>query len=63
MDKYTTTQMGSALMEANSTADYCDLGTDCADCGDRYDQDEDGIDREEDCDDSDFSVGSKGFQK
>ena len=44
----------------DAATDYCALGTDCQDCGFRVDQDEDGVDREDDCDDADGSVGSEG---
>jgi hypothetical protein len=36
--------------------DTCDLGTDCSDCGDRFDYDEDGFDSYSDCNDSNASV-------
>ncbi|MEC8381791.1 MAG: MopE-related protein, partial [Myxococcota bacterium] len=41
----------------NSDYSYCDLGTDCGDCGPRLDVDEDGIDSVSDCDDSDPNIG------
>ena len=40
----------------DSLYDYCDLGTDCSDCGDRYDDDEDGYDSDADCNDSEFAI-------
>ena len=36
--------------------DTCALGTDCSDCGDRFDYDEDGFDSYSDCNDSDASI-------
>ena len=36
--------------------DTCALGTDCSDCGDRFDADEDGFDSYSDCNDSDASI-------
>ena len=40
----------------NADYDNCDLGTDCSDCGDRYDEDGDGYDSNLDCDDNDPSI-------
>jgi hypothetical protein len=39
-----------------SVTDVCDLGTDCSDCGERYDLDGDGYDNVQDCDDTLASV-------
>jgi hypothetical protein len=39
-----------------STWDNCALGTDCSDCGDRYDDDGDGYDSDQDCNDSDPTI-------
>lgn len=36
--------------------DTCALGTDCSDCGDRFDADEDGFDSFQDCNDSNATV-------
>jgi hypothetical protein len=36
-----------------ATNSSCDLGTDCTDCGSRYDSDLDGYDSDQDCNDSD----------
>jgi hypothetical protein len=41
---------------SNSTTTACDLGTDCTDCGDRYDEDGDGYDSDADCNDSESSI-------
>ena len=39
-----------------SVTDVCALGTDCTDCGDRYDNDGDGYDSDEDCNDADSTI-------
>ena len=40
----------------NSEYSLCDLGTDCTDCGSRFDIDEDGFDSDYDCDDNDPNI-------
>ena len=40
-----------------STSADCPLGYDCMDCGPRTDQDEDGVDADIDCSDTDASIG------
>jgi hypothetical protein len=40
----------------DSTYSACALGTDCTDCGNRYDADEDGYDSGSDCNDADFDI-------
>ena len=47
-----------ACDDGGTDSDYsvCDLGTDCTDCGNRYDADEDGYDSDSDCNDADVSI-------
>ena len=37
----------------------CDLGTDCTDCGNRYDADEDRYDSDSDCNDADAAINER----